>query len=112
MQIAQSFASRHSLKLFSQPNTGRSFARTLTKAKKATTIKNVETGSVGSGLENFISERREEIVKITEDDLTPIQAWCLFNEGYERAFSGNLHDFEEIGTYHCGACDSELFTSD
>lgn len=54
----------------------------------------------------------EEIIEITEEDLTPVQAWCLFNEGYERAFTGNLHEMEEVGSYHCGACDSELFTSD
>lgn len=63
-------------------------------------------------MESVVSERKVEIVKITQDDLTPVQAWCLFNEGYERAFTGNLHEIQEVGTYHCGACDSELFTSD
>jgi len=50
----------------------------------------------------------KEII-IDRESLTPHQAYCLFGEGIERAFTGEHHDFQEIGSYHCGACDSELF---
>lgn len=112
MQKAQSFTARFSSKYFNQISNSRSFARTLTKTKSSPGKNNDTAEPLRNKIETAISERKVEVVKITEDDLTPVQAWCLFNEGYERAFSGNLHEFEEVGTYHCGACDSKLFTSD
>lgn len=59
-----------------------------------------------------MEEVTEEVVTISPEDLAPVQAWCLFHEGYEKPFSGNLHEMKEVGTYHCGACDNELFKSE
>jgi len=44
--------------------------------------------------------------------LTPEQFHVMREKGTERAFTGALVDNHEDGTYHCGACNAPLFTSD
>lgn len=57
----------------------------------------------------------EKIVKTDEEwkaELTPEQYEVLRKKGTERAFTGALVDNHKDGTYKCGACGEELFTSD
>ena len=70
--------------------------------------------SSGRDYDDFESPVEPELVdsiefEIDRDDLTPHQYYCLFGNGVERAFTGNLFEFDEIGTYHCGGCDTPLF---
>jgi peptide-methionine (R)-S-oxide reductase len=44
--------------------------------------------------------------------LTPEQYNVLRGHGTERAFTGQYWNDHEDGTYHCAACDAELFGSD
>jgi peptide-methionine (R)-S-oxide reductase len=44
--------------------------------------------------------------------LTPEQYQVLRHAGTERAFTGQYWNAHEDGTYHCAACDAELFSSD
>jgi peptide-methionine (R)-S-oxide reductase len=43
--------------------------------------------------------------------LTPEQFAVLRGHGTERAFTGEYWNAHEGGTYHCAACDAELFSS-
>ena len=45
-------------------------------------------------------------------ELTPEQYRVLREKGTERAFTGALWDCKTPGTYRCGACGQELFSSD
>ncbi|MBV8164759.1 MAG: peptide-methionine (R)-S-oxide reductase MsrB [Candidatus Eremiobacteraeota bacterium] len=45
-------------------------------------------------------------------ELSPERYRVLREGGTERAFTGNLLHNKESGTYSCGACKAELFTSD
>ena len=41
------------------------------------------------------------------------EAYAVLREGgTERAFSGTLYHLDEDGSYHCGACDAALFSSE
>ena len=44
--------------------------------------------------------------------LTPEQFHVMREKGTERAFTGALVNNHDDGTYHCGACNAPLFTSD
>ena len=44
--------------------------------------------------------------------LSPEQYSVLRGQGTERAFSGQYWNDHGDGTYHCAACDAELFGSD
>lgn len=44
--------------------------------------------------------------------LTDFEFYVLREKGTERAFSGELWDNKEDGTYQCRACGLDLFTSD
>jgi peptide-methionine (R)-S-oxide reductase len=46
------------------------------------------------------------------ESLTPEQYDVLRRKGTERAFSGELWDNHEAGTYRCAGCGAELFASD
>lgn len=47
-----------------------------------------------------------------KEKLTPEQYRILRQKGTERAFSGKYNEFEQDGTYLCGACGNPLFTSE
>ena len=56
-----------------------------------------------------------KIVKTEEEwksQLTPEQYRITRKKGTERAFTGQLWDNKEAGTYRCVACGNELFNSD
>lgn len=55
-----------------------------------------------------------ETPKSKEDykkELSPEAYHILFEQGTERAFSGDLWDNHRKGTYHCAACKQPLFAS-
>ncbi|GAC1313445.1 MAG: peptide-methionine (R)-S-oxide reductase MsrB [Acidimicrobiales bacterium] len=55
-----------------------------------------------------------EVTKSEEEwsrDLTPEQYSVLRQGATERAFTGQYWDCHDDGTYHCAACDAELFDS-
>jgi peptide-methionine (R)-S-oxide reductase len=60
----------------------------------------------------------KEIEKVVKSDeewrkiLTPMQYQVLREKGTERAFTGELLNNHEKGTYVCAACAQELFSSD
>jgi peptide-methionine (R)-S-oxide reductase len=56
-----------------------------------------------------------EVVKTDEEwqkQLTPLQYDVLRDKGTERAFTGDLWDNHEKGTYLCGACELVVFDSE
>lgn len=64
-----------------------------------------------------MSDNRDmEKIHRTEDEwrklLTPEQFHVLREKGTERPGTGALYHNKETGTYACGACGLELFTSD
>jgi peptide-methionine (R)-S-oxide reductase len=59
--------------------------------------------------------KKREVEKTEEQwkkDLTSTQYAVLREKGTERAFTGELWDHHEKGTYKCAACGVELFESD
>lgn len=55
-----------------------------------------------------VNKTEEEWKKI----LTPEQYHVLREKGTERAFTGKYYKTNDKGVYSCGACNTELFTSD
>jgi len=57
----------------------------------------------------------ENAVKLSDkqwkEQLTLMQYYVLREKGTEPAFSGELTDHFEPGTYHCAGCGAELFKS-
>ena len=45
-------------------------------------------------------------------ELSPDQFRVLREAGTEPAFTGTYYNAHDDGSYHCGACDALLFTSD
>ena len=59
-----------------------------------------------------MQERADKIEKTAAEwkaELTPQEFYVMFEEGTERAFSGEYWNHKEDGTYTCGACNLELF---
>ncbi len=57
----------------------------------------------------------DQVVRSEEEwrqRLTPEQYRVLRQKGTERAFTGEFTDQVDPGTYHCAACDAELFRSE
>jgi peptide-methionine (R)-S-oxide reductase len=59
-----------------------------------------------------MSTQIEKTEREWREQLTPEQYHVMREHGTERAFTGRYWDAHEDGTYHCAACDAELFTSD
>jgi len=63
---------------------------------------------------NTTETQRE--INLSEEEwrqrLSPEQYNVLRGHGTERAFSGQYWNDHADGTYHCAACDAELFASD
>jgi peptide-methionine (R)-S-oxide reductase len=59
-----------------------------------------------------MSTQIEKTEREWREQLTPEQYHVLREHGTERAFTGRYWDAHDDGTYHCAACDAELFTSD
>jgi len=68
-----------------------------------------------SQTKNEKKEMTDKVEKTEEQwrkELTPEQYHVLREAGTERAFTGAYWKNHEKGTYHCGACGLELFSSD
>ena len=60
-------------------------------------------------------EQTEKIEKTEAEwraELTPEQYYVMRQKGTEPAFSGKLYRNHAAGAYRCGACGTELFSSD
>lgn len=60
------------------------------------------------------SANKDKIMKSEEEwkkALTAEQFYVLRQKGTERAFTGELHDNHDTGTYYCAACHQALFDS-
>ena len=66
------------------------------------------TADTGENNQTRITRTDEEWRKI----LTPEQYRVMREKGTERAFTGKYWQNHDAGTYLCGACGQELFTSD
>ena len=54
----------------------------------------------------------ETVVKNKEvhfNSLSPHQKWLAFGKGIERPFTGLYWDTENVGSYNCSTCSSEIF---
>ena len=59
-----------------------------------------------------MTDRVEKPDEEWREELTPPQYEVLRNKGTERAFTGEYDDFKGRGTFVCGGCGAELFSSD
>ncbi len=50
-------------------------------------------------------------MKLKQNKLTPEQRYVLTEKGTELPFTGKLLYNQDKGTYHCAACNTELFSS-
>lgn len=73
---------------------------------------------LGMGIAQSGKEKTAVTDKITKTDseweqcLTPEEYRILREKGTEQAFTGEYYKHTEKGTYVCGACETELFSSD
>ena len=59
-----------------------------------------------------MAERIDKTAEEWRRELTPEQYEVLRNKGTERAFTGEYNDVKSGGTFVCGGCGAELFSSD
>ncbi len=62
-----------------------------------------------------MSKKKREVEKpeaVWKKELTPVQYAVLREKGTEPAFTGELWDHHDAGTYKCAGCGTELFESD
>lgn len=57
------------------------------------------------------SERAIDFSKVV-NELTEFQEYVLFEQGTERAFTGEYDKFYEAGVYQCAACNHEIYSSE
>ncbi len=63
-------------------------------------------------LENYDFQKVEKSEDEWKGELTEMEYYVLREAGTERAFTGDLWDHKEKGTYTCAACGLPLFDSD
>jgi peptide-methionine (R)-S-oxide reductase len=68
----------------------------------------VETSKTDTTMSEEIKKTDEEWKQL----LSPEQFHICREKGTERAFTGKYYNSKEKGTYHCVACNNELFSSD
>lgn len=81
---------------------------------------NTVPAALSAATDTIVPPRYEDgkLVKISKTDsewkkqLTEMEYYVLRKEGTERAFTGDLWDNHEKGTYICAACGLPLFSSD
>ncbi len=64
--------------------------------------------------DSTMNERADKIEKTATEwkaELTPQEYYVMFEQGTERAFTGEYWNHKENGTYTCGACGLALFDS-
>jgi len=72
---------------------------------------------IACGQEKSKSNASKTQYAVTKSDkewksvLTPMQFEVLRNKGTEQAFTGELWDNHEVGTYYCAGCQQPLFSS-
>ena len=63
-------------------------------------------------MEKLDTEKVEKTDAEWRAELTPEQYYVMRQKGTEPAFSGALYRNHADGTYRCGACNADLFSSD
>ncbi len=61
---------------------------------------------------NIVTDKVNKSEAEWQTCLTPEEYQVLRKKGTEQAFTGEYYKHTEKGTYVCGACESELFSSD
>ncbi|MEX0599348.1 MAG: peptide-methionine (R)-S-oxide reductase MsrB [Rhodothermales bacterium] len=78
-------------------------------AERKIAERKIAEGKIADGIKNDGMQKSEEEWK---RELPPEKYKILRQGGTERAFTGTYWDYDEDGTYRCGACGAVLFESD